>query len=378
MRTETITVRYADGDAEDYVAISAYRHQPPGSLDPDSVPVELPGWGLLTLSDATGDELAFTAYLATLALADELRGLSPHRLTVEQSNTSVKLGEKALFKLFRRPAPPPDREALLLRRLAHTGVAPELYGEVRGRDGRQAAIIVEYIDAIADGWQLACTSCANQTDFSSSAFELGRALRTMHHALAGPWLDADPPVTVSGVVPGCDLADAMLARLRTTAAAVPEVAGMAAELRPVFEAISDITVAVSQIHGDFHLGQALYRRSPASWVIIDFEGEPLKSASERLAPDSPWRDVAGALRSFEYARQSHADPRSTAAHHWVVTTRRAFLEGYCGAAAVPAELLRAYVVDKALYEIRYEAQSRPNWVHIPLESVQDELTRALP
>lgn len=378
MRIETITVHYAEGDSEDYVAISAYRPQPAGSADPNSPIVELAPWGPLILSDATGDGPAFSAYLATLSLPEPLQGLTAQRLSVEQSNTSVKLGERALFKLFRRPTPPPDREALLLRRLAHSGVAPELYGEVRDNHGRQRAIIMEYIDAVDDGWQLACASCAAQSDFSSSAFDLGRALKTMHTTLGRPWPDADLALSASGEVPGRVLAEAMLARLIATAAMVPALADVAGSLRPVFEAIPDAPIAVSQIHGDFHLGQALYRRSPAGWVIIDFEGEPLKQASERLAPDSPWRDVAGALRSFEYARQSHAEPRSTAAEQWAVATRRAFLEGYCDSAAVPVELLRAYVVDKAIYEVRYEAQSRPNWVHIPLESVQDELTRALP
>jgi len=378
VRIETITVSYVDGDSEDYVAVSAYRPRSTESASPNSEIVELAPWGRLALSDATGDERAFSAYLATLPLTDSLRGLAPHRLRVEQSNTSVKLGEHALFKLFRRPTPPPDREALLLRRLTHSGVAPELFGEVRDRNGRQLAIIMEYIDAVDDGWQLACASCAAQSDFGSSAFELGRALNTMHQAFSRPWPAADPSLPASGEVPGRELAEAMLTRLAATGAVVPALAAIADKLRPVFEAIPDAPVAVSQIHGDFHLGQALYRRRPAGWVIIDFEGEPLKPAAERLAPDSPWRDVAGALRSFEYARQSHADPRSVAAQAWVIATRRAFLEGYCGSEVVPVELLRAYVVDKAIYEIRYEAQSRPNWVHIPLESVQDELTRALP
>jgi maltokinase len=109
-------------------------------------------------------------------------------------------------------------------------------------------------------------------------------------------------------------------------------------------------------------------------VIIDFEGEPLTSSAERRKLDSVWRDVAGALRSFDYARSAHPDPNSAAARSWVAATRQAFLTGYLDSAAAPPAVLRAYQLDKAVYEVRYELRNRPEWAYIPLGSVQDELT----
>jgi maltokinase len=123
-----------------------------------------------------------------------------------------------------------------------------------------------------------------------------------------------------------------------------------------------------RVHGDFHLGQTLH--TPTGWKIIDFEGEPAKSMAERRSPDAVWRDVAGMLRSFDYAAASVPGPHSKT---WAAECRAAFLRGYVGTElrATEAKMLRAYEADKAIYEVVYEMRNRPDWVGIPLGAVAE-------
>ena len=135
------------------------------------------------------------------------------------------------------------------------------------------------------------------------------------------------------------------------------------------------------MHGDLHLGQTL--RTTGGWKIVDFEGEPVKCLAERVLPDSPWRDVAGMLRSFDYAARgvavdlaSDADSGHQQAYRgdeWVSRNTAAFLDGYtAGAGLDPVATLicDAYVADKAVYEVVYEARNRPTWIGIPLGAIE--------
>jgi maltose alpha-D-glucosyltransferase/alpha-amylase len=144
----------------------------------------------------------------------------------------------------------------------------------------------------------------------------------------------------------------------------------------------------TRIHGDYHLGQVL--RSKGDFVILDFEGEPARPLAERRTKQSPLKDVAGMLRSFSYAAFSALMKYTTRrpedyqrlapwAHLWEQSVSSAFLHAYCeysrGVAVVPTEpelfqqLLEAYVIDKAFYELVYELNNRPNWVLIPLTGI---------
>ncbi len=144
----------------------------------------------------------------------------------------------------------------------------------------------------------------------------------------------------------------------------------------------------TRIHGDYHLGQVL--QSKGDFVILDFEGEPARTLAERRTKQSPLKDVAGMLRSFSYAafsallKYTSRRPEDFSrlepwARLWEQSVSSAFLRTYCevakGVPVIPSDpllfqqLLEAYVIDKALYELAYELNNRPNWVLIPLTGI---------
>ena len=137
-----------------------------------------------------------------------------------------------------------------------------------------------------------------------------------------------------------------------------------------------------RVHGDLHLGQTL--RTSKGWKIVDFEGEPAAPLSERVRPDSRWRDVAGMLRSFDYAPRvverdfdldhpDTAEVRAQRAAEWAHRNRNHFLTAYAGGEVDAASrvLLEAYLADKAVYETVYESRNRPDWVAIPMRAVAE-------
>jgi maltokinase len=178
-----------------------------------------------------------------------------------------------------------------------------------------------------------------------------------------------------------ELAKRMHERLDDAIDVVPDLATYADRLRLTFDAAAVLdSVPAQRIHGDMHLGQTL--RTVKGWKLVDFEGEPAKPLAERLLPDPVWRDVAGMLRSFDYAAEvverelGEGDPDigpqlSERADEWTQRNRTAFVEAYAGRPLTRFEqvLLDAYEVDKAVYECVYEARNRPTWVDIPLAAI---------
>ncbi len=320
-------------------------------------------------------------------------GLDSLVLTGEQSNTSLVFGESAIFKVFRRvsPGPNPDLEvASALAKLGSSHIA-EPYGWVETRmDGAATvlAILSRYLRAASDGWSLAATSVRDLYatedaraaeaggDFAGEAERLGAATAQVHQDLAAAFGRSElEPEAIR------DLAEQMYRRLDIAIATVPELARHADMIGDAYSSMAKLIepTPAQRVHGDYHLGQVM--RTQTGWIVLDFEGEPASPLSQRRARSSPLRDVAGMLRSFDYAARhqllTHPDAASLApkASDWVRRNSDAFCAGYAAAGGLdPAEnsvLLRAMLLDKAVYEVIYEARNRPTWIGIPLESIAE-------
>lgn len=319
------------------------------------------------------------------------RGLASLVLTAEQSNTSLKYGDIAILKVFRRlqAGINPDIEvhaALGERGALHVA---RLFGSMEADlDGAPCALAMlqEYLTTATDGWELAKISVRDLMaeadlhadeaggDFASEAERLGVAIAETHADLAAAF-----GVTAVAADEFAKRVAGMHARLDYAVGAVPRLAGLADGLRATLDAVTTIgtPVTLQRIHGDLHLGQAL--RTVHRWVIIDFEGEPMAELATRRHPDSPLRDIAGMLRSFEYVGryriiETGADAQlAYRAEEWTQRNRKAFCDGYTAASGhdprAQAALLRAFEADKAIYEAVYEARNRPSWLPIPLASL---------
>ena len=321
-------------------------------------------------------------------------GLDSLVLTGEQSNTSLVFGESAIFKVFRRVAsgPNPDLEVTAaLAKLGSRHVAKP-YGWVETRmDGATTvlAILSRYLRAASDGWSLAATSVRDLYateegtraaeaggDFAGEAERLGAATAQVHRDLADAFGQSElEPEAIR------ELAEQMYRRLDMAVATVPELGRYGDKVGDAYSDLAKLIepVPAQRVHGDYHLGQVM--RTQTGWVVLDFEGEPASPLAQRRARSSPLRDVAGMLRSFDYAARhqliTHPDAASLApkATDWVRRNSDAFCAGYAAAGGLdPAEnsvLLRAMLFDKAVYEVIYEARNRPTWIPIPLESIAE-------
>ncbi len=316
----------------------------------------------------------------------------------EQSNTSVVFGEQTIMKLFRRlnPGVNPDLELhRALRSVGSTEVAA-LQGAVEGvlhGEPTTLAMLQDFAGNSADGWKMALASVrdlfaeadlrADEVggDFAGEAARIGETVAIVHAELAGALgTDARDPA---------ELAAGWSARLDAAARDAPVLAPYVDAVRAVYDAVAALSdpIPTHRVHGDLHLGQLL--RTTQGWLILDFEGEPSAPLHERRRPDSPMRDVAGMLRSFDYAaffQLLSTDPGAFADHRsapspllwhakeWTARNRDAFCDGYAVRAGVDPRrqgpLLRAFELDKAVYEVVYETRSRPNWVPIPLSSIK--------
>jgi len=319
----------------------------------------------------------------------------------EQSNTSVVYGQAYILKLFRKLAAGPNPDLELHRALAAVGcthIAAPL-GSIEGelQDSRVTyGMLTEYLRASADGWAMATASVRDLLaesllngnapgpveqphpadvggDFAAEAHRLGHAVAAVHTDLATALGSYGAPAGYLDAV-----AEGMHRRLDDVLAQVPELAPHEDALRAAFNEVRTVqgAVSVQRVHGDLHLGQVL--RSVSGWVLIDFEGEPMVPLAARVAPASPLRDVAGMLRSFDYAAnhlplgEADSEQRAEMALAWATRNQDAFCDGYARAAPDPRKqlvLLRAFELDKALYEVGYEYHNRPLWLPIPLAAI---------
>jgi trehalose synthase-fused probable maltokinase len=310
---------------------------------------------------------------------------------VEQSNSSVVFGESLILKAFRRVEPGVNPELELLRFLSSRGfahIAP-LAGwyevEARRLDAT-LGILQEYLKGARDGWELTLDGLASEPDaLLDDLRRLGAVTGELHAALgsdpADPAFCPDEPSTEALSLLVADV-DEQIERIFVDLPEIEAVApiqGRGQDVRERLQALTHIAAGgkVIRTHGDFHLGQTML--SDRGWVILDFEGEPARPLSERRLKRSPLRDVAGMLRSFSYAVAGARLLRgSSPPDDWETRAREAFLAGYNetvdhgllppGQQATDT-LLSVFELEKAVYELRYELNNRPDWVPIPVAGI---------
>jgi trehalose synthase-fused probable maltokinase len=310
---------------------------------------------------------------------------------VEQSNSSVVFGEALILKAFRRMEPGVNPELELLRFLSARGfasIAP-LAGWYQV-DGRlldaTLGILQEYLSDATDGWELALDQLVGDPEgLLDELRELGQVTGEMHSALGSDGSDAafapEEPSVESLSILTADI-DEQIERVfldLPDSDAVAPIRGRGQDVRERLQLLSHIGAGgrVIRTHGDYHLGQTM--RTQRGWVILDFEGEPARPLPERRLKRSPLRDVAGMLRSFSYAVAGSRILRGhEAPEDWEEQARERFLEGYhetVDASLLPPgqeaanNLLAVFELEKAVYELRYELNNRPDWVEIPVEGI---------
>ena len=300
---------------------------------------------------------------------------------VEQSNTSLVIGGHSVLKVFRRVWPGENPDLTLHRVLRDSVYVPRLLGSITVDGTDTLGLVESFVDGGVDGWEAARTDMGHTLTGTTRELDLVGELGRLGVAVAAVHADLGRSLGTAPADHGA-LADRFLTRLAGTLEVAPTLRPYAAALRVALgERVRAAEAGeVQRVHGDLHLGQVL--RGNGRWVLLDFEGEPSAPPAERARPDSPLRDVAGMLRSLDYVAGHH---RLTATYwsvederrsrHWVHDTQRAFLAGYASESGVDlgaaAAVLRAYQLDKALYEVRYEAANRPDWLPVPLRAVRE-------
>jgi maltokinase len=229
---------------------------------------------------------------------------------------------------------------------------------------------------VEDAWRLALRAAEEGKDFGVAAHALGEATAEVHETLA--LVLGSTPCTPD------DIDATMVSMRRRLELAIAEVPGLVG-LREVIEAVyaraaASPWPAMQRIHGDLHLGQVLAVPG-RGWVLLDFEGEPLRPMAERNTPDLPLRDIAGMLRSFDYIAGAYALAHpGLSATDWSLSCRRAFVGGYSARSGHDLRanrvLLDAFEIDKAVYEAIYETRNRPDWLSIPVTAITRLAARA--
>jgi len=316
---------------------------------------------------------------------------SPRPIGAEQSNSSVVFGDELILKAYRRLEAGINPELELLRFLTERDFPniPALAGWY-AYSGRvmdaTLGILQRFVPDATDGWELARSELERDPEgFLGRLHRLGEVTGALHTALASDTSDPDfapeePSAEAIALLTATvdEEIESIFVNLPASEALQP-IAGRGEEVRDRLRLISNVGAAgrVIRHHGDYHLGQVLWDGS--DWVVLDFEGEPARPLPERRRKRSPLRDVAGMLRSFAYAASA-----AELAHgirvpeSWEGRAREGFLAGYfqrVDRSVIPPgqdstdRLLAVFELEKAVYELRYELNHRPDWVRIPVAGI---------
>lgn len=339
-------------------------------------------WSAIVEAIATGSQLE--PFSVTRMGQITAGPLAERRLGVEQSNTSVVLGDRLVLKLYRllEQGENPDLEVGAFLTDAGFADTPAVVGALRYRPNggvpAVAAMLQAFVPSRGDAWAAMLEALdRDPADAVAMAAAVGAVTARMHAALASRPHDTSfpsRPATVAETAAWRASAERQLALAvdalngQEHARLVQVAPTVRARFADAFGAATAST-PVSRIHGDYHLGQLL-ARSDGGFSVIDFEGEPARPLEERRLPSSPLRDVAGMLRSLDYAARTAARDSTLDAGAWLPAAREAFLDGYGRVGSSGASLLEAFELEKACYEVRYEASNRPGWLWLPLAAVE--------
>jgi maltokinase len=376
----------------------------------------------------TGLTLQGTQGVAEFQPAEDFSPLSrelgaARLVSSEQSNSSVVFDEALILKIFRHLEPGINPELEMLRFLTEQGFRniPALGGWYAYSGGPLTStlgLLQEYVAGAVGGWELALGEIASSPEsFLDRLGRLGEVTAHMHTALGADANDLsfapeEPSVESLGLLTAT--VDEEIARVFLSLPDDDErlapILGRGEEVREQLRLLTHAGSSgrVIRTHGDYHLGQTLWRGRPGApggrelrpggggfadaasshgdWIILDFEGEPARTLVERRRKRSPLRDVAGMLRSFAYAATAAELTRDAEIpDDWEERARERFLESYLetvdatllppGDAAVE-RLLAVFELEKAVYELRYELDNRPDWVGIPVAGIERLMQQA--
>ena len=317
----------------------------------------------------------------------------------EQSNTSIVFDDALILKVFRRLEAGINPELELLRFLTAHGF--ENIAQLVGwyaYSGRQMEVTLGILQRFVsgrDGWEHALDTMSDGTDaFVAGTRRLGEVTGRMHTTLGSDphdpsfWPEETSTESLGLLTATVDEEiESVFLDLPKDVPELDPIRGRGEEVRERLRMLTNLGGAgrVIRHHGDFHLGQTLW--ADDDWVILDFEGEPARSLPERRRKRSPLRDVAGMLRSFAYAASASPLLRGVEPPaDWEARVREQFLAGYRATveqSLVPSgtgmeRLLSVFELEKAVYELRYELNHRPDWVRIPVAGIERMLSEDVP
>jgi maltokinase len=392
-----VETRFDTGTHETYQLLAGDAHELDSLADPRQVRELVHLMRTNTKVPAGEGIVEFAATESFAGIGHELREARP--VGAEQSNTSIVFDEELILKVFRRLEAGINPELELLRFLTEHDFAniAQLAGwyAYAGRQMDATLGILQQFVVGEDGWDRALDTMESEPErFLDSLHHLGEVTGRMHAVLGS---DSDDPAFAPEETSAESLGlltatvdeeiESIFMDLPEDNLELEPIRGRGEEVRERLRMLTNLggTGRVIRHHGDFHLGQTLW--ADEDWVVLDFEGEPARSLPERRRKRSPLRDVAGMLRSFAYAASASPLLREVETPvAWEERARTEFLDGYRKTVEqhlVPSgtamdKLLRVFELEKAVYELRYELNNRPEWVKIPVAGIVRMLEEEVP